>query len=283
MPPPQAWVWLVDAALTEDLGPGDVTSEALIPARLDGEARVEAREALVIAGTEVAGEVFSRCGVTWDPVRADGTNVEPGALIGTVRGRARGILAAERTALNFLQRLSGIATLTRQFCQAVDGTGAVIADTRKTTPGWRALEKFAVRCGGGTNHRMGLYDEILIKDNHVSAIGSVTEAVRQALSHSPPGGLVQVEVESDSQARSAIQAGAHALLIDNLTPARTAEIVALVRAMGREVLLEASGGVTLATVAEIARTGVDRVSVGAITHSAPAADIALEWHVRSSS
>jgi nicotinate-nucleotide pyrophosphorylase (carboxylating) len=260
-----------------------MTSEALIPARLDGEARVEAREALVIAGTEVAGEVFSRCRVTWDPARADGTYVEADALIGIARGPARGILAAERTALNFLQRLSGIATLTRQFCHAVEGTSAVIADTRKTTPGWRVLEKFAVRCRRGTNHRMGLYDGILIKDNHVSAIGSVTEAVKKALSHDHSGHPVQVEVESDSQARSAIQAGAHALLIDNLTPARTAQIVALVRAMGRDVLLEASGGVTLATVAEIARTGVDRISVGAITHSAPAADIALEWHDRSSS
>jgi nicotinate-nucleotide pyrophosphorylase (carboxylating) len=282
MPPPHTWVWLVDAALSEDLGPGDATSEALIPEILEGEARIEAREALVIAGVEVAGTVFARSDVSWEAARVDGSSVKAGTVIGRVRGPARGILASERTALNFLQRLSGIATLTRRFCEAVSGTSVTLVDTRKTTPGWRALEKYAVRCGGGTNHRMGLYDGILIKDNHISAVGSVADAVKLALTHNPAGVRVQVEVESPEQARRAIEAGADALLIDNQAPPRIAEIVEFARAIGRGVLLEASGGVTLETVTAIAGTGVDRISIGALTHSAPATNMALEWNVRFS-
>jgi nicotinate-nucleotide pyrophosphorylase (carboxylating) len=283
MPPPHTWVWLVDAALSEDLGPGDATSEALIPEILEGEARIEAREALVIAGVKVAGTVFARSDVSWEAARVDGSSVKAGTVIGRVRGPARGILASERTALNFLQRLSGIATLTRRFCEAVSGTSVTLVDTRKTTPGWRALEKYAVRCGGGTNHRMGLYDGILIKDNHISAVGSVADAVKLALTHNPAGVRVQVEVESPEQARRAIEAGADALLIDNQAPPRIAEIVEFARAIGRGVLLEASGGVTLETVTAIAGTGVDRISIGALTHSAPATNMALEWNVRFSS
>jgi nicotinate-nucleotide pyrophosphorylase (carboxylating) len=278
-PPRETWVWLVEAALAEDLGSGDVTSQALIPADLSSAAHVEVRESSILAGMEVAREVFARKNVAWEPTRLDGDQIEACTRIATVRGPVCGILAAERTALNFLQRLSGIATLTRRFCDAVQGTRATIVDTRKTTPGWRTLEKFAVRCGGGTNHRMGLHDGLLIKDNHIRAIGSVADAVKRLKAHNPSGLRLQAEVESLSQAQEAIEAGADALLLDNQTPSEIAEIVAVTK--GR-VLLEASGGITLANVAEVARTGVDRISVGALTHSAPAVDIALEWNAPSS-
>jgi len=280
MPPRATWVWLVEAALAEDIGPGDATSEALIPAGQAGEARVEVREPAILAGMELAREVFARNDVAWEPSRMDGARAEAGLVIAVVRGSAQGILAAERTALNFLQRLSGIATLTGRFCEAVSGARATIVDTRKTTPGWRTLEKFAVRCGGGINHRMGLYDAILIKDNHIRTVGSVADAVKRARARNPSGLRVQVEVESLREAREAIDAGADALLLDNRTPPEISEIVTFVE--GR-VPLEASGGITLANVANVAQTGVDRISVGALTHSAPAVDISLEWNAPSTS
>ncbi len=276
MPPRKTWVGLVEAALAEDIGPGDATSDALIPPDLIGAGQIEVREPLILAGINVSQEVFVRHGVEWKTTRLDGAHIEAGGVIATVRGSARGALAAERTALNFLQRLSGIATLTRRYCEAVQGTRAIVVDTRKTTPGWRTLEKYAVRCGGGTNHRMGLYDGILIKDNHIQSVGSVVDAVKRARVENPSGLRIQVEVESLNEAHVAIQAGADALLIDNRTPDEIKEIVE--HAKGR-VLLEASGGISLQNIAEIARTGVDRISVGAITHSAPAPDIALEWNV----
>ena len=278
MPPRATWAWLVDAALAEDLGPGDATSESLISRELTGQAQIEAREPVVLAGMEVAREVFARHDVAWEPMRLDGARCK-GRVAG-VHGSMRGILAAERTALNFLQRLSGIATLTARFCDAVQGTRATIVDTRKTTPGWRTLEKFAVRCGGGTNHRLGLYDAILIKDNHLRAVGSVTDAVKRARAQNPSGLRIQVEIESLEEAREAIEAGADALLIDNRTPPEIAEIV---RFSDGRVLLEASGNITLANATEVARTGVARISVGALTHSAPAVDLALEWNARSTS
>jgi nicotinate-nucleotide pyrophosphorylase (carboxylating) len=190
------------------------------------------------------------------------------------------MLTAERTALNFLQRLSGIATHTARFVAAVRGTSARIVDTRKTTPGWRTLEKYAVRCGGGTNHRSGLYDGILIKDNHIAAVGCVGDAVKRARERGHGGLRIQVEVVSRAMAREALDAGADLLLVDNQPPATIAAIVADVA--GR-VPVEASGGVHLENVAEIARTGVDRISIGALTHSAPAVDIALEWSAPSAS
>ncbi len=278
MPPRATWAWLVDAALAEDLGPGDATSESLISRELTGEAQIEAREPVVLAGMEVAREVFARHDVAWEPMRLDGARCK--GCVAELHGSMRGILAAERTALNFLQRLSGIATLTARFCDAVQGTRAKIVDTRKTTPGWRTLEKFAVRCGGGTNHRLGLYDAILIKDNHLRAVGSVTDAVKRARAQNPSGLRIQVEIESLEEAREAIEAGADALLIDNRTPPEIAEIV---RFSDGRVLLEASGNITLANVTEVARTGVARISVGALTHSAPAVDLALEWNARSTS
>jgi len=280
MPPSATWHPLVAAALAEDIGPGDATSCALIEAAATGVARIEAREALRVCGLELAAEVFLRCGASLDRSSTDGADAEPGDVVATIRGPARAILAGERTALNFLQRLSGIATLTRRFCAAVAETGALILDTRKTTPGWRLIEKYAVRCGGGTNHRSGLYDGILIKDNHIAAVGSVKAAVERARSRGPLALAVQVEIESLEQARAALEAGADALLVDNLPPPHIAEIVGLVA--GR-VPVEASGGITLETVHEIARTGVDRISVGALTHSARAVDLALEWTERSGS
>ena len=280
MPPRSTWVWLVEAALAEDLGPGDATSEAVLPPNLTSDARVEARQPLVVAGLEVAAEVFERCGADWEAHCTDGAEVGAGDVLATVRGSARALLAAERTALNFLQRLSGVATLTRCFTDAVRATRAEIIDTRKTTPGWRHLEKYAVRCGGGGNHRLGLYDGILIKDNHIAAVGGVADAVKHAASDGPRQLKIRVEVESLEQAGAAIDAGADALLVDNQTPEVIASIVKL--AAGR-VRIEASGGITLDSVATIARTGVDEISVGALTQSAPAVDIALEWNPVSSS
>jgi nicotinate-nucleotide pyrophosphorylase (carboxylating) len=280
LPPRQNWDWLVERALAEDLGTGDVTSAALIPPDLSGAAVLEAREALVVAGLPLAAEVFARLGASFDAAVADGARVEPRAVVARVRGSARDLLAAERTALNFLQRLSGVATQTARFVDAVRGTSARIVDTRKTTPGWRALEKYAVRCGGGENHRTGLYDGVLIKDNHIAAVGSTGDAVKRAREHAPAGLRVQVEVESVAAAREALDAGADMLLVDNQPPATIAEVVLLAR--GR-ALVEASGGVRLDTVAEIARTGVDRISIGALTHSARAVDLAMEWSARSRS
>jgi nicotinate-nucleotide pyrophosphorylase (carboxylating) len=280
MPPPSTWQPLVEAALAEDVGAGDATSRALIPATALGSARIEAREPLRLCGLALAEEVFARCGAQLEPRSRDGAAVEAGESVATVGGSARAILAGERTALNFLQHLSGVATLTARFCAAVAGTGALVLDTRKTTPGLRVLEKYAVRCGGGTNHRHGLYDGILIKDNHIAALGSVKAAVERARERGAVGLAVQVEVESLEQARAALEAGADALLVDNQSPPAIAEIVGLVA--GR-VPVEATGGVTLETIRGIAETGVERISAGALTHSASAVDLALEWTERSAS
>ncbi len=279
MPARSTWVWLVDAALAEDLGPGDATSLAVLPEGLTGSARIEARTSLVVSGLAVAQEVFERCGTAFEALAADGDLLDPASVLAEVSGEALGILSAERTALNFLQRLSGIATLTHAYCDAIRGTRAEIIDTRKTTPGWRQLEKYAVRGGGGGKHRMGLFDGILIKDNHIAAVGSVGSAVKLARTGGARGLKVRVEVESVEAAREAIDTGADALLVDNQPPRTIAEIVALA---GGRLRIEASGGVTLESVAEIARTGVDEISVGALTHSAPAADIALAWNPISS-
>jgi len=279
-PSRETWLWLVDAALAEDIGPGDATSTALLDPDAVGEARLEARGAIVVAGLAVAREVFARRGVACDVLVPDGAAADEGDALARVRGPAIGILEAERTALNFVQRLSGIATLTRRFCLEVEGTRAQIVDTRKTTPGWRTLEKWAVRCGGGRNHRMALYDGILIKDNHIAAVGCTGAAVARARERGSRHLRIRCEVESLEQAREALAAGADSLLVDNQPPELIAKIVAL--CAGR-VRVEASGGVSLDRVAAIARTGVDEISVGALTHSAPAADVSLEWTARSPS
>ena len=273
-PEREHWEFLVAAALDEDLGSGDVTSEAVFPASQHGVVRVEARTPLTLAGSPLAADVFTRCESEYEAHVADGDELKPGQIVALARGRVIDLLAAERTALNFLQHLSGIATATRRYVREVEGTRAAIVDTRKTTPGWRALEKYAVLCGGGQNHRMGLFDAILIKDNHIAAAGGVTEAVKRARDHAQEGLFLQVEVESLDAAAAAIDSGADSILIDNQPPEALRQYV---QRFSRRAVLEASGGITLKTVREVALTGVDRISIGALTHSAPAADLAIEW------
>jgi nicotinate-nucleotide pyrophosphorylase (carboxylating) len=278
-PAPSQWEWLVAAALEEDIGAaGDVTSAAVLPAELHGEAWLRTREPLCVAGIALARSVFERLGASFEPCCRDGQELAAGAALGRASGRVGALLAAERTALNFLQRLCGIATQTRRFCREAAGTRAAIVDTRKTTPGWRALEKYAVRCGGGVNHRMGLFDGVLIKDNHVAALGGVASAVRRARARAPLALRILVEVESLADAQAALEAGADGLLLDNLPVERVEEIVAH---CGGRVPLEATGGIGLHNVASYARSGVDRISVGALTHSAPAVDLTLEWQTTS--
>ncbi|PIB90814.1 carboxylating nicotinate-nucleotide diphosphorylase [Caulobacter sp. FWC2] len=267
---------IVDHALAEDLGrAGDITGQACI----DPDARLSVVWASRQDG-RVSGLSCARLSLaaldptaTFEVVTPDGSDVMPGAILARAEGNARAVLAAERTGLNLLGRLSGIATLTRAYVRLVEGTGATIVDTRKTTPGLRALEKYAVRCGGGVNHRFGLDDAILIKDNHVAACGGVGEAVRRARAHA--GHLVKVEVEVDGldQLDEALKHGPDVVMLDNFSLADLATAVRL--AKGRAVL-EASGGVNLTTVRAIAETGVDVISVGALTHSAPVLDIGLD-------
>ena len=266
---------IVRAALAEDLGrAGDITSAACIAADARLAARFASRKAGVVAGLACARIAVLALDpeATFEPLAEDGAQAQPGPLA-RVEANARALLSAERVALNLLGRLSGVATLTRAYVDAVAGTGAVITDTRKTTPGLRALEKYAVRCGGGVNHRFGLDDAILIKDNHVAAAGGVGPAIRRA--RAAAGHLVKVEAEVDSLAQldEALAEGPDVVMLDNFSLADLAAAVA--RAKGR-VTLEASGGVNLATVRAIAETGVDVISVGALTHSAPALDIGLD-------
>ena len=266
---------LVDLALEEDLLLGDVTSEATIDPSTDGEGRFLVKEELVLAGTAVASRIFERLGATCRFDREDGAAAAKGEWVGSARGPVRALLAAERTALNFLQRLSGVATATRRCADALAAGGGRtrLLDTRKTTPGWRMLEKAAVRAGGGKNHRFSLGDGILVKDNHVAACGGVAEAVRRARERA--GAMLRIEVEVVDLAglEAAIGAGADIVLLDNMDDAAMAEAVR--RAAGR-VLLEASGNMTIERLPRVAATGVDFVSMGAITHSARAVDISFE-------
>jgi nicotinate-nucleotide pyrophosphorylase (carboxylating) len=266
---------LVEWALAEDIRSGDVTTQSVVPPEARGRARIEARERLVVCGLELARAVFERVDPTlgFEARCADGARAEAGEVLAVLAGPLHAILAGERTALNFLQRLCGVATQTARFVEAVAGTGARILDTRKTLPGWRALDKYAVAVGGGTNHRFALDDAVLVKDNHAAAAGGVAQAVKAARAAAPPHLFVQAEVQSLEEARAALDAGADGLLLDNRT---TAELRAIAEALGGGVELEASGGVTLANVRAVAETGVQRISIGALTHSAPAADLALE-------
>lgn len=267
---------IVRAALAEDLGrAGDVTAQACVPEAAELSVVFAARRGGVVAGLSCARLAMAELdpALAFEPHVRDGDVVPAGAVLAAVQGKARAILSAERTALNLLGRLCGIATLTQDYVDAVAGTGARITDTRKTTPGLRALEKYAVRCGGGVNHRFGLDDAILIKDNHVAACGSVGEAVRRAKAYA--GHLMKVEVEVDNlvQFHEALAADPDVVMLDNFSLADMAEAVRLGK--GR-VVLEASGGVTLETVRAIAETGVDVISVGALTHSAKVLDIGLD-------
>jgi nicotinate-nucleotide pyrophosphorylase (carboxylating) len=267
----------VGLALAEDLGrAGDITSMATVPAEAEASAVIAARKPGTIAGLALAEAAFAALDPTvrFAASVADGDTVPAGATIATISGSARAILAAERTALNFLGHLSGIATATRAMADAVAHTKARITCTRKTTPGLRALEKYAVRCGGGSNHRYGLDDAILIKDNHVAIVGGVGEAIRRA--RAAAGHLVKVEAEIDTldQLREALDAHADVVLLDNMAPAMLRQAVAIA---GGRAVLEASGGITLETVAAVAETGVDFISSGAITHSAPVLDLGLDF------
>ncbi|HSK24745.1 MAG TPA: carboxylating nicotinate-nucleotide diphosphorylase [Egicoccus sp.] len=275
---------VVRRALQEDLGNhGDVTSIATIAADATGAAYLVARADGVIAGTALVGQVFEqldpRVEVGWQ-VR-EGDVVSAGQHLGRVSGPMRSVLTGERTALNFLTHLSGVATRTYAYAQAIAGTDCVVRDTRKTTPGLRLLEKAAVRAGGGVSHRIGLFDALLVKDNHVAAAGSVANATRRAIARSGSR-PVQVEVDSLAQLDEAVEAGARDVLLDNFDVETTRAAVQRVRdleARHGRILLESSGGITLDNVADYARTGVDRIAVGALTHSAPQLDIGLDFHL----
>jgi nicotinate-nucleotide pyrophosphorylase (carboxylating) len=263
---------VVARALAEDLGDGDVTTAATVPADTRARAVIRQKAPGVVYGLDVAEQVFRSLDpeATFTRAVAEGTWRESGEVL-EIEGRARALLSGERTALNFLQRLSGVATMTARAVRAVQGTGATILDTRKTTPGLRALEKAAVAAGGATNHRAGLYDAILIKENHAALAGGVGEAVRRAREEAP-GLPLEVECRDLTEVDEALGAGAPRLLLDNMTPAQLRETVEHV---GGRAELEASGGVTLQTLRDVASTGVDFVSVGALTHSAPALDLSL--------
>jgi nicotinate-nucleotide pyrophosphorylase (carboxylating) len=268
---------IVQDALVEDRAFEDITTIATLVSDRHARARLVARGDGMLAGVPLAIAAFSnmddKLSVRVD--REDGSRVSKNDIVLYLTGHARSLLSAERVALNFLQRLSGIATLTRKYVEAVSGTGAQILDTRKTLPGWRVLEKYAVRCGGGANHRMDLGSAALIKDNHLAALeGDVAMAVRRCREHAPPGTPIQVECETLAQVEAAIAAKADSVLLDNMDTDRIAQCVALAKG---KLTTEVSGGVTLSTVRQIAETGVDRISIGALTHSAPALDLALDF------
>lgn len=289
---------LVKMALEEDIGAGDATVLATIPARATGQARILAREDLVCAGLPMAERVFRALDADMGielRVR-DGEFVQTGAVLLHLEGKARAILTGERTALNFLGRLCGIATMVHRFAEQIHGTRARIRDTRKTTPGLRLLEKYAVKTGGGTNHRIGLYDAILLKENHIALAGGVKQALDQAHSyaalHAKPGALtayeeavpsraadtvlpIQIEVRNERELREAISAGAESVLLDNMTPAEAKRCVDVARELRTDCIVEISGGITIENVRAYAETGADFLSSGTLTHSAPAANLSL--------
>ncbi|HKV84453.1 MAG TPA: carboxylating nicotinate-nucleotide diphosphorylase [Ktedonobacterales bacterium] len=272
---------LVRRALAEDVGRGDVTTEATIPAGTQARARIVAREGGVIAGLPVAALVWRLldAAVGFEALVDDGARVEPGATLARIQGDARAILTGERTALNFLGRLSGVATLSARCVAAVAGTNARIVDTRKTTPGLRTLEKYAVRLGGAHNHRAGLDDGILIKDNHIAAAGGVAPAIERARAYASHLLRVEVECEDESQVAEAVGAGAEVILLDNMPPDRLRANVGWIRERAPRTIIEASGGIGVdpERLAAVAATGVDLISLGALTHSAPNFDVSLEF------
>lgn len=267
---------IIDAALREDMPEGDITSESIIPADARSEAIFLAKEDGILAGLAVARRVFEKIdsAVEFTGKIQDGAAFHKSDILARLKGPTIALLKGERTALNFLQHLSGVATATRRFVDAVAGTKAKILDTRKTTPGLRLLEKYAVKAGGGTNHRLSLSDMVLIKDNHLRHVGSVAEAVRRARAAAKPGVRIEVEAADLSQVRDALAAGADMIMLDNMTLEMMSEAVTL--SAGR-VPLEASGNMSLDRVRAVAETGVDYISVGALTHSARAVDISLEF------
>ena len=273
---------IVDTALEEDLGHGDITTQSLLPPNIQGAGVILVKEHGIVAGVEIASAIFKRLDqqVRVDVLSTDGIWVEPGTHICRIEGNLSAILAGERVALNFLQRLSGVATETAKFVEKVAGTKARIIDTRKTTPGLRLLEKYAVRVAGGFNHRFNLSDAILIKDNHLAALrsieGNLRTAIESAKKNAPHGMKIQLEVENFGEAKDAIEAGVDSLLLDNMHPT---EMQKVVEQFGDKVFMEASGGITLENVEEVAETGVDVISIGALTHSSPALDISLDLEI----
>jgi nicotinate-nucleotide pyrophosphorylase (carboxylating) len=265
--------------LAEDIGRGDITTSACVAADTRASGRFLAKEDLVLCGLDVAEAVFFHLDPDCSEVETtfnEGDEIESGTVFGALKGYADVLLVGERTALNLIQRLSGIATLTRQYVKAVEGTNAVIVDTRKTTPGLRMLEKYAVTVGGGKNHRMGLDDGVLIKDNHISLAGGITEAVRAAKNSVGHLHKIEVEISNWAQLREAIEAGAEIVMLDNQTPDEAAKLVTMARDMNPHVVIEASGGMELDRVRAFAEAGVDLISVGRITHSARAVDISFK-------
>ncbi len=265
---------IIDAAFAEDIGAGDLTSAAIIPENTRFQGVMSAREDMVCAGLPVAERVFNRFSnyIDWTPQASDGDKVSAGAVIANLAGPAADLLTAERTAINILQHLSGIATLTRQYADKIADLDTILLDTRKTIPGYRQLAKYAARMGGATNHRMSLNDGVLIKDNHVAVSGGITEAVRRAKAKNLPN--IEVECDTLEQVNEAVEAGADMILFDNMSAEIMVEAVAIVD--GR-VPTEASGDVNLSTIRAKAKTGVTHISVGALTHSAPAVNIGLDW------
>lgn len=262
-------------ALREDIGPGDITGLTTVGAEVRGRGAFLAKQEGTLAGLDVAAECFRQVdeSVVFEVLASEGEGFAVGDILATVVGPARSLLASERVALNFLQRLSGVASLTRQFADAVAGTGAAIVDTRKTTPGLRALEKAAVVAGGGRNHRFALYDAVLIKDNHIRVAGGIGQAVAQARAGAPHTMKIEIETATLGEVAEALEAGADIIMLDNMDTQTMAEAVEII---GGRATVEASGGMTLERVGEVARTGVDLISVGRLTHSAPAVDISLE-------
>lgn len=275
LPPQAEWLPLLRLALREDVGPGDWTSAVAVEPAGTSRARIEARQPLVVCGLAIAARVFHEVDpeLRIEHCARDGEPVEPLTPLLRIEGSTRSVLTAERTALNFLTRLCGVATHTAELVALVAGTAAQVVDTRKTLPGWRVLDKYAVATGGGVNHRVGLFDGILLKDNHIAAAGGVEKAVVHALARAPSHIRVQVEVESEAQALAAVEAGARFLLLDNLSPEAVRSIV---ERLGERAVLEASGGIDRDSLRAYAETGVHRISLGALTHSAPGADLALE-------
>jgi nicotinate-nucleotide pyrophosphorylase (carboxylating) len=277
---------LISLALAEDLREvGDLTSENLIDPELQATIKVVSRQQGVVAGQPVAEMLFQQLdhSVVWTKQLPDGSEVEPGSVIATVAGPVVSLLKGERTALNFLTQLSGVATLTQQYVDLVADTKAVILDTRKTWPGFRNLEKYAVRAGGGTNHRMGLYDGVMIKDNHLAAwntsgAGTIADAIQEVRNKVDQGITIEVEVDTLDQLKAALPAKPDYILLDNMSPDLLREAVGIRDEVSPEILLEASGGINLETVRAVAESGVDRISIGALTHSVIGLDIGFDWN-----
>ncbi len=269
----------LEIALNEDIGNGDITTSSLIRKNHVSNSVLIAKESFILAGLPFAERVFKLVdsGIKFKSLKKEGSRAGSGAVIAEIRGRTESLLMAERTALNLLQRLSGIATLTGKYAAEVKGTGTKIVDTRKTAPGLRFFDKYAVRAGGGDNHRFGLFDGILIKDNHIAAVGGIRKAVGRARKGAHHLVKIEVEVKNLKEVKEAMSAGTDIIMLDNMTPDRIKKAVDLIRGRKPDILIEASGNMNLENVRKIAETGVDLISVGAVTHSAPAADISMRF------